>query len=283
MSNFYGKAEQAAKRIMNLFQTGDVPAALAPIFIRRKDNVPCRAWSWSNQLLTALAGHDDARGFRQWQDVGRHVCKGEHGFPILVPIKRKRTATDKQTGEDREIFVVTGFKHQTVFGKAQTDGEPLQADVEAERFIEALPLVDVARSWGLSVNTFNGKGARAMGWYRHHQAIALGVENLSTWAHELCHAADDRLGNLNERGQHWRSEIVAELGGAILLDCMGLKHDADTGGCWEYVHRYAKDSDREPVAACQRVLKRTCDAVALILAEYDRIHTGQATEVVQAA
>ena len=82
---FYGKAEQSAKRILSLFESGDVPAALAPIFIRRKDAVPCRAWSWSNQLLTALAGHDDARGFRQWQGVDRHVCKGEHGLPHRRP------------------------------------------------------------------------------------------------------------------------------------------------------------------------------------------------------
>ncbi|MGB2987549.1 MAG: hypothetical protein WBE26_16920 [Phycisphaerae bacterium] len=52
---FYGKAETAANRIIELFRTPDkLPQALAPIFIRRADNVPCRAWSWSNQILTAL-------------------------------------------------------------------------------------------------------------------------------------------------------------------------------------------------------------------------------------
>ena len=81
----------------------------------------------------------------------------------------------------------------------------------------------------------------------------------------MIHAADDRLGNLTERGQHWRSETVAELGGAILLECLGMPYDADLGGCWDYVSAYASRSKIEPVAACQRVLKRTCDAVALIL------------------
>ena len=81
---FYRKAESAASRILEAFRTGNLPQALAPIFIRRKDNVPCRAWSWSNQLLTALAGHSDARGYRQWQEVGRHVKKGEKSFHILV-------------------------------------------------------------------------------------------------------------------------------------------------------------------------------------------------------
>ncbi len=268
---FHGRAQDAAENILQLFQTGDVPTALAPVFIRRKDGVPCRAWSWNNQLLTALAGHDDARGYRQWQEVGRHVCKGERGFPILVPCHAKRTVRDDDTGEERTVPVLVGFRSCVVFGYGQTDGEPLPDRVESDRFVEALPLVDVARSWSLSVGTYNGRSGGALGKYRGGHSIALGVENLATWAHELCHAADDRLGNLNERGQHWRSETVAELGGAILLSCVGLDKEADPGGCWEYVRAYASAAKIEPVTACQRVLKRTCDAVALILSEYDRI------------
>ena len=68
---FYGKAECAAKQIVDAFKTGDLPSALAPIFINRQDDTPCRQWSWSNQLLTALAGHSDARGYRR-TSCGRH-------------------------------------------------------------------------------------------------------------------------------------------------------------------------------------------------------------------
>ena len=62
-TRFYRQAKSAAARILEAFQTGNVPKALVPIFVRRKDDVPCRSWSWSNQLLTALAGHSDARGY----------------------------------------------------------------------------------------------------------------------------------------------------------------------------------------------------------------------------
>ena len=280
---FYGRATEAAERIVGLFQSGNVPAALAPMFIRRKDAVPCRAWSWNNQLLTALAGYDDARGFRQWEEAGRHVKRGEHGFPILVPCHVKRQVTDGDTGETREALALVGFRSCIVFGYEQTDGASLP-DRESERhFLDSLPLLDVAKSWGLTVKTYDGQQGKALGWYRPRQAIALGVENLSTWAHELIHAADDRLGNLTERGQHWRSETVAELGGAILLQCLGHDLEADAGGCWEYVGKYARDAGIEPMTACQRVLKRTCDAVALILAEYDRIVTGTTTEAVAVA
>ena len=65
---FYGKAEAAANSILRAFQSpSSLPAAIAPVFIQRKDGSPCRSWSWANQLLVALHGHSDARGFRQWQ------------------------------------------------------------------------------------------------------------------------------------------------------------------------------------------------------------------------
>ena len=71
---------------------------------------------------------------------------------------------------------------------------------------------------------------------------------------------------------------------AILLDSMGLERESDKGGAWDYVQRYARDAEIEPLTACQRVLKRTCDAVALILAEYDRIRAENTPEAtVQAA
>jgi hypothetical protein len=263
---YYGQAEQAASRILAAFQAGNLPQALAPIFIRRRDNVPCRAWSWSNQLLVALCGHSDARGYRQWEAAGRHVLKGQHGFPILVPLLRKSERTDAESGETQERSYLCGFKHSIVFGLDQTDGAELPlASPAVAAWIEGLPLVEVARSWGLSVEAYSGRPGAPQGKYRLGHSIALGVENLSTWAHELLHAADDRLGKLVERGQHWRSETVAELGGAILLEILGQHEAADRGGCWNYVAAYARDGGLEPVTACQRVLKRTCDAVALIL------------------
>jgi len=281
---FYRKAESAATEILEAFQTGNLPQALAPIFIRRKDNVPCRAWSWSNQLLAALNGTSDARGYRQWQEVGRQVKKGEKSFPILVPIVRKRTTENRETGQEEETSYIAGFTSAPVFGIEQTEGDPLpDPDPEVTGWLENLPLLEIARGWGLSVDAYNGRPGAPLGKYRHGQGIALGVQNLSTWAHEICHAADDRLGNLQEQGQHWRSETVAELGGAILLEILGYQRESDRGGCWEYVKAYAAEARIEPVAACQRVLKRTCDAVALILDTAEAPQAGQAGQGVVAA
>ena len=264
-TKYQRKAAEAAQRIMQAFQEGGLPKALAPVFIHRADNVPSRQWSWNNQLLAALTGTSDARGFRQWQKVGRHVKKGEKSFHILVPLKGKKERTNS-AGETETASFIYGFGSCPVFGVEQTDGDPLPPpDPAVMSWLDNLPLREVAEAWGISVDAYNGRDGAAAGWYRRGQSIALGVENLSTWTHELMHAADDKLGNLLEVGQHWRSETVAELGGAILLEMLGHETDSDRGGCWEYVKHYAETVKIEPVTACQRVLKRVCDAVALIL------------------
>ena len=264
---FYRQAASAAARILEAFQSGNVPKALAPIFVRRKDNVPCRAWSWSNQLLAALAGHSDARGYRQWQEVGRHVRKGERAFHILVPCIKRWSEVNPDTGEEEDRSYLYGFTSAPVFGLSQTEGEPLPpADPEVATWLQSLPLREVAESWGLTVDAYNGEGARYRGYYRAGQGIALGVKNVVVWAHELVHAADDRAGTMTQRyGQQPDNEVVAQLGATTLLEVLGHKTEADRGFCWEYVQQYAQKAKLEPIVACQRLLKRMCDAGALVL------------------
>ncbi len=272
---FYGRAESVATRIVEQFQAGTIPKALAQVFIKRRDDIPCRSWSWTNQMLAALSGFDDARTYLDWQSAGRQVRKGERAFSILEPVKCKVSRTDKETGETVEGMAIVGFKSGARFGLEQTDiadadkWKDCGRDIQADRFLDALPFVNVARHWGLSVRSFNGRSGSALGKYRRGEAIAIGVENLSTWAHELIHAADDRLGQLTERGQHWRSETVAELGGAVLLCCIGQDYHADIGGCWDYIRNYAESNGKEPASACMSVLQRTCKAVAMILEAAD--------------
>ena len=139
-TRFYRKAEEAASRIVEAFRAGNLPKALAPVFVRRRDDVPCRAWSWSNQLLTALSGHSDARGYRQWQAVGRHVKKGEKAFHILCPCVGKKTDVDPGTGQEKERTWIYGFTSAPVFGLSQTDGDPLPGpDPAVARWLESLP------------------------------------------------------------------------------------------------------------------------------------------------
>jgi len=257
---FVNKAEEAAQDILRAFESpNDLPKPLAQIFVHRRDGAPCRKWSWRNQLIVALRGHTDARGFRQWEEVGRRVKKGERAFRILSPLVQKVVEGD---GEER--LAVYGFRGTPVFGIAQTEGEPVHhLDGDDDGWLASLPLRDVASSWGLTVEGFNGRDSSFLGAYRSGSGIALGVKNLSTWCHELVHAADDRSGLMTRNKVN--KEVVAELGGAVLLKLLGHDHEADLGGCLDYIRRYAGNEQIEVLSACGKVLDRTCGAVALIL------------------
>lgn len=265
----YGKhTEDVANRIIGAFKAPDtLPKALAPIFIQRNDDIPCRKWSWHNQLITALSGTVDARGFRQWETAGRKVSKGTHAIWILAPCTKRISAKD-EAGEDKPRTVVYGFRAIPVFAIEDTEGDALPDNSdEYKQFFTELPVLEVAESWGITVDGYTHTGNAPLGYYSHgasgNQAIMLGVENLSTWAHELVHAADNKLNNLS--GSKSNREIVAELGGAILLECLGQNIDSDLGGAYDYVKSYAALEKINVVQACVKTLDRTCNCVKLIL------------------
>src|SRR5262249_44513545 len=143
-------------------------------------------------------------------------------------------------------------------------------DPDADKWVESLPLLEVARRWDIRVEAVDGQGAPFLGSYRR-TGIHLAAKNLATWCHELVHASDGRLGALVERGQMWPSETVAELGSAVLLRLLGHEEEADLGGAWRYIKRYADKAGIEVVEACGRVLDRTCLAVSNILDTAEQI------------
>jgi len=254
---FFGQAKAAAATIVAAFQdTNSLPKPLSQVFIHRHAHY--RKWSWGNQLLVALHGYTDARTFKQWKEHGRQVKKGEKAFFILAPMKKK--VVDKDTQEEKTV--IYGFKGLPVFGLEQTEGPPLPDKTEIDQWIDTLPLIEVARAWGLKVEAQSLPNA--LGAYQFGKAIRLSVKNLSVWSHELIHAADDKNGNLLERGQQLSSETVATLGGAVLLELLGFHHDSDIGGCWQYINSYAKKSEVDVTEACMQTLERTCLAVALV-------------------
>jgi len=92
MKLYGNRSREVAQRIVEAFKHPEqLPEALAPIFIHRRDEVPCRKWSWHNQLLVALSGTADARGIKQWNKVGRKAKKGSNAVWILAPRIKKVT------------------------------------------------------------------------------------------------------------------------------------------------------------------------------------------------
>ncbi|MCC6798202.1 MAG: hypothetical protein IT366_24020 [Candidatus Hydrogenedentes bacterium] len=196
---------------------------------------------------------------------------------ILAPITIKKRAEN----DADEAYVTIGFKTVPVFRFEDTHGAPLASGSDENKaFVDSLPLLDVARAWGISVDCFNGQHGGALGRFSYGgftgtQSIALGVRNLSTWAHEMIHAADHRLVDLSRQSK-LDKEIVAELGGATLLQCLGLDTDADLGGAYEYCKAYADAEKKQLLSVCSGLLDRVCNAVSLILETSEKTHAGAA-------
>ena len=268
---FYGKAEAVAIQIISLFREGKIAAPLANVFIKRGSGAHCEAWSWSNQLITYMMGYGDAMGFKQWLALGRTVKKGEKAFYILAPLKS--TYEKDVNGQKEKRSYIYGFRGLPVFGDTQTEGEPLTK--RDDSFIETLPLIELTRHWGMEVKTYKGTGKPAAGFFcPTTNQIQLGVENLSTWAHELIHKSEWMLNNCNSEEyakNKAHAEIVAELGGAVLLTALGHESAADLGGAWQYISNYAKHESKDVADVCCLLINRICEAVDFILTESDAL------------
>ena len=272
MAKYYGRAEQVAAKIVEAFESGNLTEPLAQVYITRASSVPMATWSYLNLFTVLIAGCSDARGYKQWLKVGRKVKPGQKAAAyILVPLFGKKEE-ETRSGDTREVKFIYGFKGVAVFDIAQTEGDPIEQDDSVTNLVDSLPLVEVAHEFGLELVPYNGENKGYAGFYSPSaNKIGLGVENLSTWAHELVHAADDRAGNLKERGQHYASETVAELGGAVLLKLLGHDEAADLGGAWAYISSYAKRAGKDPVKICGEVIGRVCEALDLILETAEQV------------
>lgn len=74
-------------------------------------------------------------GYRTWQTLGRQVRRGEKGYEVLAPVRRRLSSEEAAEraavglpaydAEGRPIMIVRGFRIEHVFDISQTDGEQL--------------------------------------------------------------------------------------------------------------------------------------------------------------
>ena len=95
------KVEQVLNVILDRFKNNDIPQAIAYSMFPVPD-IPSAKWSLLNRTIMFLAGTQDARGFKQWQQVNRYVKKGSKAFHILVPYIKK--VEDEENGEETQVL-----------------------------------------------------------------------------------------------------------------------------------------------------------------------------------
>lgn len=72
----------AVNKVVELFDSGDIPKAIAVSTYPPYD-MPCVKWSLMNRMIMWASGTIDARGFKQWKEVGRSVKKGSKAIYIF--------------------------------------------------------------------------------------------------------------------------------------------------------------------------------------------------------
>lgn len=209
-------------------------------------DIPMKKWSMLNQFICYLSGTQDARGYRQWQYVERHVTKGAKAIFILAPnmIKTKQKVEEEVDVDgiietkETEISVnkLYGFKSIPVFRHEDTEGEPLDYTKQIEEVDpEKLPLCDVAKEFGITIIVETTSIGEYGSFCPSTKKIRLCTDSEQTFLHELSHAIDENLGNLKD---YALSEVVAELSACFLASLCGLK--ADIGGTQNYIKSWSK-------------------------------------------
>lgn len=264
------RTEAAVAQLLALWESGDLPAKVEMSVIRRRVGTrPADAWSFGNQLLMLINGTTDARGFRQWQEVGRTVKKGAKAFYIFGPKTRKVEGTNAETGQPETQIVITGFRNIPVFAIEDTEGEPVvEPDYDP---VELPPLMEVATSWGIDVSYAPFSGSDAGFYVPGFAKIVLKTHEASVFFHELAHAADDRISPL-KGGQVAADEIVAETVAAALALVYGFDLGKQTSAR-AYVAQYAgmpTDQASKAVMQCLSRIQAVLDLILTTAADFGR-------------
>lgn len=205
-----------------------------------------RAYSFRNTLLLAEQARARGtsasffKGSRAWQDAGRQVQKGEHGYMLFAPIVRTLTGEQAREAKVPEgTRAVVGYRVASVFDIDQTAVVEGQED-RAPVYVSPIPtltgddfqalrcdLERVAGALGYSVEVYAPHERRAGGTCQHARrriGVKRGPANqeAAVLAHELAHAlahGDARRHGLDKATM----EIQAE--GAAYLACYALGLD----------------------------------------------------------
>lgn len=260
------RVSEACNKLIEMFRTGDIPEAIARTTIQAQaGEQPSNKWSLGNQLLMILSGTTDARGFKQWGEVGRNVKKGAKAFYILGPRTKTIKEKNEKTGEEVKKVILTGFVGIPVFKYEDTEGEEIERPDYTPS--ELPPLIEVANRFNINVK-YGPFTKRFYGYFRPAtNNIMLCTHDIKTFFHELGHAIHNTIRPL-KGGQDPDQEIVAETVAAVLCQIYG--YDGYIYHGYNYISSYANSNNAAgTVKAIMRVMSDVQKVIEIILSSAD--------------
>lgn len=201
------------------------------------NRVSKKPYSMINQMLLKHTG--EYATFKQWQDLGGHVKKGEKSEIVVFWKILEKEETDKETGEN-EVKKIPMLRYYNVFHISQVEGvKPLEkpfAEVEpiteGDKIIidyitrEHIDFVECASNEAY----YSPSSDRVVvPMKKQYKAIN---EYYSTTFHELTHSTghQSRLNRLQTGAvaafggeEYSKEELVAEIGSASLMNMLGIE------------------------------------------------------------
>ncbi|MDX1372599.1 MAG: hypothetical protein R3321_09010, partial [Nitrososphaeraceae archaeon] len=146
------RVDQVMKDIFQKFKTEDFLDFASKQYLKSYE-VPSDKWSLSNRFAMFLSGTSDARGFHQWNKVGRYVKKGAKAVYILAPNqkvieKEKEVLKDGKKEIEKVKIPIIWFKAVPVFRFEDTDGEDIKY---VEKPKQEIPLKEIFEKFGLQI------------------------------------------------------------------------------------------------------------------------------------
>ena len=233
--------EMVTDRFIEQLENGMIPWQKPWTGIRSGayNRISKKSYSLLNQMLLKHEG--EYATFKQWQDLGGHVRKGEKS-EIVVFWKVQPIEEEKEDGT-KEVKHIPLLKYFNVFHISQVDGvEPLSNDELKE--IEPIEKADsiLHDYWtreNITVEHIAGDDAyysptRDLIHLPLFEQFTDANEYYSTAFHESvhstmkesrCNRAEDRKGKLVAFGsnEYSKEELVAEIGSASLMNIIGIE------------------------------------------------------------
>jgi antirestriction protein ArdC len=232
-----------ADRIIEMLDKGVVPwrkpwaggAAGMPI-----NGASRKQYRGINIFMLHAAGYSSPAWFtfRQAEELGAHVRKGEHGFPVVFWKLYDKSSNSESTGET-ETRRIPVLRYYTVFNAEQIDGLPadvarIPEPVANHNPIEAAEAIVAGMPNPPEIRTVGGRA------YYMPSADLVSVpplnmypiaqEYYSTMFHELAHSTmhATRLNRITQKAaafgsnDYGQEELLAEFGASFLCGVSGL-------------------------------------------------------------
>lgn len=198
-----------------------------------------KPYSLLNQMLLKFDG--EYASYKQWQDLGGHVRKGEKSE--IVCFWKIQPVEEEHEDGTKEVKQIPLLRYFNVFHISQVDGvKPLQADELDD--IEPIEKADqiLGDYWSRESITVEHVASDDAYYSPKRDLIRLPLfeqftdanEYYSTVFHESvhstmkesrCNRAEDRKGKLVAFGseEYSKEELIAEIGSASLLNIIGIE------------------------------------------------------------